>query len=317
MALPKRLIGALALAALLAPGTWLRTSQSDEGPVRMRIEQIAVPLMRPVPGWKLAGIWHYSSPHPQFGGYSALLALDDGSLRAFSDRGYRFTFSAPGEGPTSFRIERQFPARAMHNLFWDIEAATRDRASGTYWIANEQTHAIHRFTAAHEHDGTRDLTGEVDWPDNAGIEAMVRLDDGRFIILPEYSQQGLIFAGDPLESGAPQSFTITLPEKDYAITGAKQLPDGRLLVLMRRVISPLRHGWPPFSSLLAVGDLPAAGGEFAPLISLRLNALVPRENYEGLAIRRREDGRVDVWVIADDNVSLFQRTLLLRLIHTP
>ena len=36
-----------------------------------------------------------------------------------------------------------------------------------------------------------------------------------------------------------------------------------------------------------------------------------------LALRPRDDGRVDVWVISDDNFSIMQRTLLAKLVFDP
>lgn len=288
------------------------------GTVAVCVEQIAALRVRPAAGWTVAGIWHLASDHLHFGGFSALIALDDGRLQAFSDRGYGLTFTPPdgGEGG-EYRIVRQFIDRALHYTFWDIEAATRDPATGTYWLATEQTHAIHRFAGNGTLGGTRDLTGLVDWSDNAGMEAMVRLADGRFIVLPEYDRTGLIFRADPVAGGAPKRFAIVSPAEGFAITGAKQLPDGRLLVLMRDVVSPASDGWPPFASLLAIGEVPEAGGTFAPQITLDLAGAVPRENYEGLALRERADGRIDVWIVADDNFSLFQRTLLVKLVFAP
>ncbi len=41
---------------------------------------------------------------------------------------------------------------------------------------------------------------------NSGIEAMVRLADGRFVVLPENNRTGLIFAADPVDGGKPASF---------------------------------------------------------------------------------------------------------------
>ena len=53
------------------------------------------------------------------------------------------------------------------------------------------------------------------------------------------------------------------------------------------------------------------------MIALDLATVVPRENYEGLALRERADGAVDVWLISDDNMSVMQRTLLAKLRFDP
>jgi hypothetical protein len=315
-------IAALAVAAMCAPGTWLRSEVSRDPPETIALAQIAAVAPTASPQWELSGIWQYQAEGSSFGGFSALLALNGDRLRAFSDRGYRFTLTEPDVAdptPEGARlgVSVQLVAPGRGNELWDIESATRDPVNGTYWLGYEQSHAIHRFTVASKPDGVRDLTGEVDWPDNSGIEAMVRLDDGRFVVLPEGLPRGLLFAGDPVDGGAAQAFAITTPAPGFVITGAKQLPDGRLLVLMRKVEWPTRQTWPPFGSLLAIGEVPQPGGRFAPAVTLRLEGVLPRDNYEGLAVRARADGRVDVWIISDDNLSVFQRTLLAKLVFDP
>jgi hypothetical protein len=86
-----------------------------------------------------------------------------------------------------------------------------------------------------------------------------------------------------------------------------------LLLLMR----DLAWAYPIFTSRLAIGAVPRAGGVFAPKTVLQLDPTIPRENYEGLAVRPRKDGRIDVWVFSDDNLSVMQRTLLAKLIFDP
>lgn len=307
---------------MVAPGTWLRSEVSRDPPDQIGVTQIAGPSATSAARWELAGIWHYQAEGLSFGGFSALLALKGDRLRAFSDRGYRFTLtepdvSRPAPEGAALGVRRQVVGAGWGDDLWDIESATRDPETGTYWLGYEHRHAIHRFTAASEANGVRSLYGEVDWPDNSGIEAMVRLGDGRFVVLPEGQPRGLLFADDPVEGSAAATFDVISPAEGYVITGAKQLPDGRLLVLMRRLVWPSRRAWPPFASLLAIGDPPQPGGRFAPTIALHLGSVLPPDNYEGLALRKRADGRVDVWIISDDNLSIFQRTLLAKLIYAP
>ena len=314
----RRLIAALAVAVMCAPGTFVRSEVPLTVRSRIDIAPIAAPRSADTPGWAVAGVWHYTADSTRFGGFSALSTLGPDGLRAFSDRGFHMTITAPEQpGKAHARLNRQLVQPGMEWDLWDIESVTRDPATGTYWLGFEHLHTIHRFTIASAADGLRDLTAEVDWPQNAGIEAMVRLDDGRFVILPEDQNEGLLFAGDPVAGGAPQRFGIRVPGRRFAITAAQQLPDGRLMVLLRKVVWPSSAAWPPFASALAIGDVPRAGGVFAPQIVLRLDDLLPRENYEGLALRPQADGRIAVWLIADDNISVFQRTLLAKLLFTP
>jgi hypothetical protein len=265
----------------------------------------------------LTGVWEIAAPVPPFGGFSALLDRGEAGFTAFSDRGWRLDFAPPGARSPSPRYRPVFADRLAQQRFFDIEAAVHDPATGRLWLASENNHAIHRLAADGTPAGSRALAGIADWGRNAGIEAMVRLADGRFILLPEGAESGLIFADDPVAGGAPATFRITLPGQGYAITDAAVLPDGRLMVLLRKLVSPLAGAWPPFASIIAVGDVPQAGGAFAPGVILPLEGVLPPENYEGLALRTEGDGAVTVWLMADDNLSAFQRTLLARLVFTP
>ncbi|WP_086606770.1 esterase-like activity of phytase family protein [Erythrobacter donghaensis] len=301
------------MALLCAPGTWVRTPLPNTAPRDVAVTRLQGPGLTGTPGWDIAGVWEYDAESLMFGGYSALLALSGDRLRAFTDRAFRMTLIAPDEDDPQERIDRQLVAREDANHLWDIESATRDPATGRYWLGYENRHTIHRFTREGIIDGKRDLTGEVDWGDNGGAEAMTRLADGRFVILPEGGREGVIFAYDPVEGAPMQRFAFRNPAPGFAATDMAQLPDGRLLVLMRDVV----WAWPAFTSLIAIGPPPQAGGVFAPEKVLQLDPAIPRENYEGLTLRPRADGRIDVWLISDDNLSVMQRTLLVKLIFDP
>lgn len=316
----KRVIAALGVAAMCAPGTFVRTDIPERLPLEIAVARVAGPSATAAPGWTLAGVWRYSDEHREFGGFSALLALEDGRLRAFSDRGSRFTFVEPGTdaaqregGSAAPPFALQAVERGYADKLWDIESATRDPATGRYWLGFEAFHAIHRYTPASEPDRVRSLGGEVDWPDNEGAEAMLRLSDGRFMVLPEGGDTGLLYPGDPVGGASPARFAVRRPVSGYAATDLSQLPDGRVLLLMRNTVVAL----PPFDTLLALGPPPRAGEVWAPEVALHLHRAIPRENYEGLAVREMADGRVAVWIISDDNLSAMQRTLLARLVFDP
>jgi hypothetical protein len=312
-----RLLAAFAVALVCVPGTFLRTDVPTKPPRAITVTEVQGAGATPAPAWQLAGVWQYRGEGLLFGGFSALLATHDHQLRAFSDRGARFSLTEPDRpAPRPDArpdVVRQLVARADANDLWDIESATRDPVSGRYWLGYENHHAIQRFTVASAPDGKRDLDKEVDWLANSGAEAMVRLRDGRFIVLPEGKDYGLIYASDPVEGAKPQRFAFRNHAPGFAVTELVQLPDGRLLLLLR----DLAWAYPMFTSRLAIGTVPDTAGVFAPMTVLQLDPTIPRENYEGLAVRPREDGRVDVWVMSDDNLSVMQRTLLAKLIFDP
>jgi hypothetical protein len=314
------LLAALALG--LAPGTWLRTDvvQGLDAPITLRA--IDEPGEIPPAGWALQGVWQYEGEGLLFGGYSALLALDDGVLQAFSDRGGRLTFAGPDVASGSDAQARmaEQPVDPQHQIaLTDIEAATRDPQTGKYWLAFEGLHAIQRYGADGEVEGLRNLAEEVDWPGNAGAEAIVRLHDGRFLVISEWGGEVLLYPGDPLSGAAPLAIGFQPPPGDFSITDAAELPDGRIMLLLRRVARVM----PPFEARIAIADwpVPDPSGEFtavlAPEIVLDLTAIIPPDNYEGLAVRERSDGALDIWVISDDNLSVMQRTLVAKLRFDP
>lgn len=315
----------LLLAAALAPGTWLRTATSTGFNEPITLQPVAEPGAAPPPGWSVEGLWRYDSEGRLFGGFSALLALDDSHLRAFSDRGATFTFVSPDRPRppdragsairAAPRLSYQSTDKAFANDLWDIESAARDPTTGRFWLGYENTHAIQRFTAASQPDGVRLLGDEVEWSVNSGAEAMVRLADGRFLVIPESGGEALLYPADPVSGVKPMALRYVPPAGKFGITDAAQLPDGRIMLLLRRVSWSL----PTFDGRIAIAALPRAGQaqELRPAIALDLTAVIPRDNYEGLALRERSDGAVDVWVLSDDNFSVIQRTLLARLRFDP
>ena len=306
----RRLLLTAAIALGLAPGTWWRTHMPADPPQEMTVTPVDHDSGLP-DGWRLAGLWEIESRAIQFGGFSALVPVTGTKLQAWSDRGWSLEFAAPQAG----RMDMRFAPQAVESDFGlrvlDIESATRDVRTGRTWLGFEFEHALHRIAADGTPDGVRDLTGEVEWPANAGAEGLVRLEDGRFLLFPERANEALIFRGDPVEGAEFTAFRVEWPREDYAVTDAGLLPDGRVLLLMR----DLAWATPPFSTFLAVGDPGdiAPGGVWKPEELLDLDAVLPRENYEGLAVILAPGDVVDIWLISDDNFSAFQRTLVAKL----
>ena len=159
------------------------------------------------------------------------------------------------------------------------------------------------------------------WSPQYGAESMVRLPDGRFIVVSEEfaphsfaaKHLTLIFPGDPTDADAPQPAEGELTaDASYRPTDMVRLPDGRMLVLLRRLLWPMPMR---FSCRIALAD-PAElwrDGQWRARTLARLDPPLPTDNFEGLALRPRGDGKLDVWVIADDNRGATQRTILLKL----
>lgn len=301
----------------LAPGTWVRPPLPPAD-TRQIVSFHALPIPKVDLGpLEPVGAWELDSPNSNFGGYSALAALGDGTLLAASDKGSMMHFAPPGGPPSGVRIGYfgQDGNRPKWQL--DIESMARDPMSGRVWLGFEGSNRIERFDAGFRAPATVQPDAMHDWPSNQGPEAMVRLADGRFVVIAEGTHRwagsevpGLLFASDPVDRVAPVAFRFAPPD-GYKPVDLAQLPDGRVLILLRKVV----WGLPPhFAGKLAVAD-PAtirAGQVWHATPLADLSAPLPSDNYEGLAVVP-DDAGTTLWLISDDNDSIFQRTLLLKL----
>lgn len=308
-----RTVFVVIVALVLGTLTWGRS------PVSLRPSQdfTAEPVEIPAPpegqesDLQVTGIWDISGSGAGFGGLSALIAMPGDQLRSFSDRGWQITFQLGPDGPGEMTAAQVIPQADLASRLFDIESATTSADGESYWLGYEALHAIHRFTPDDSPDGLRDFRGELRVPLNEGIEAMVRLTDGRFVIFPERGPLGYLMADDPVSGAELEEVPVTWPVAGFKPTDAAQLPDGRVMVLMRRFsMDPL----PKFESLIAIGDAPRSGEDWEPEVFANLDDLVPPENYEGLAIRELAGGDAEIYLISDDNFSAFQRTLLVRMV---
>lgn len=311
----RKVVLLLVLIVGLAPGTWLRSPADRRQILHVGALQVAEVDLGPL---DLAGAWVLDSPHDSFGSYSALAALDDGSLLAASDRGSMLRFAPPGARRAQVRIGYfgQDPSQPKWKL--DIESMTRDPASGRLWLGFEGSSRIERFDEGFRRRASIRPRAMEDWSGNEGPEAMVRLSDGRFVVLAEGTGRGLdaatpglLFPSDPVAGAEPLAFRF-VPPAGYRAVDMAQLPDGRVAILLRKVV----WGIPPeFAGKLMTADPRTirAGEPWRAEPLADLVAPLPSDNYEGLAIRPDGNGGAVLWLISDDNGAFWQRTLLLRL----
>lgn len=323
MLVAMRCLARILLCALLLALVWLRSPvppANHDGRIRLQSLSLAS-LPPPGPDMVLEQAWQLDSSDEHFGGYSALLAVDGGRFLAISDRGRELTFRDPAAGPLEGRMRWFATHAAFDKRMFDAEAVTRDPASGNVWVAYEQNNRILRVSP----DGSIRAIAPAamaQWPSNSGPEAFIRLADGRFIVLAEHREgwrrdggPALLFPGDPLDGEPPIRFTFAPPE-DYLPVDMAQLPDGRVLILLRALLYRLP---PRFSGALLLAD-PAdirQGGTWRGRMVARLDQPIPSDNFEGLAIVPGKQGAVTLWIISDDNRAVTQRTLLLKLRWTP
>ena len=314
----KRLLLLTTVALGLAPGTWLR-SQIPE-PVRagdVLFQRLPLEQGR-IGAVDVLGVWRLTSDDPSFGSYSALAATGPGTFLAVSDRGQRLSFAFGGNRWSVSGIGRYDKGSHWQDKFaTDVEALTRDPDTGTLWAAFEGMNAIERRDAGRASPETTRPDAMADWGGNSGPEAMARLADGSFLVIGEGASGWLdrdfpllVFADDPVTGVESEEYRFRAPE-GFRPTDMSVLPDGRVIVLIRRVAI----GIPPyFETALLVAD-PAEIASGAPLEGRRIATFAPpfpSDNYEGLAVEPGDGYPVTLTMISDDNDAVYQRTLLAR-----
>jgi len=320
----RRFLALLILVLGLAPGIlWRDEPVRWTGGLDLKIIRLGIPpqdeYAKHLGPFELEAIWLMTSPKEGFGGFSSFLPPRGGEITTISDKGGQLHFSLPGGPGGEPQFRRTYEARKMWPFFNDIEAATRDPLSGKVWLASEGRNAVARFGPDMRFEGLVMPASISGWGQNSAIEAMTRLPDGRFVVLREAfagwfenrEHDALVFDSDPVEGAAARPFKVSGPAS-FSPTELAKLPDGRLLVLFRRPVWPLPVR---FAGRIAIGDpRQIKEGKVWQLHEVaRLTSTLPMDNFEGMAVESRPDGRLNVWLISDNNNSIFQRTLLWKL----
>jgi hypothetical protein len=286
-----------------------------------------VPLDPTNPAQRRAGALTYlggvrlSSSDPAFGGFSEMTVVGD-RFTLLSDAGNVVRFRmGPDWHPTelSFGDLPGGPGTGASKLDRDSESMTRDPATGKIWVGFEGANAIWRYDASLTHVEAGVAPAAMrDWDSNGGAESMVRLHDGGFIVIAEttrppgsprqHARIALRFTGDPTDKASRAFAFIYVPPEGYDPSDMTELPDGRLLVLNRRVT--IRE-W--FSARLVLLDPRAirpgarvSGSEIATIA-----APMTRDNFEALGVTQ-EGGATILWIATDDNLEPFEQSLLMK-----
>jgi hypothetical protein len=312
-----RILLVLAAFPLLTTFAPLELFSEPVPPERTTLRMTPVPLderdpvRRQVGRLVYLGGWHIQSNDPRFGGVSAM-HVDGGEVTALSDAGSVIRFRVGGAEASIAPIAAG-PGRSAEKGDRDAEAMAV--AGRRLWIAFEGANQVWRYGRR----SWRRLASAAPpamkrWSINSGSEAMLRLEDGRFLVFAEGAGRSggtsaaLLFDGDPAEEGTKATALRYRPPEGYRITDAALLPGGGMLFLNRRFAIPA--GFTAKLTLMPPQalrrDSVLAGAEIA-----HLEAPVAADNMEALSVTR-EEGRTIVWIASDDNLNPIQRTLLLK-----
>lgn len=275
------------------------------------------PARRQIGALTFLGGVSLTSRDDAFGGFSSLSVLGD-----------RFMLLSDGGNVVRFRMDAAFrvsephfgdlpagPARGWEKRDRDSESMTVDPASGAVWVGFERYNQIWRFSPGFTRPVAHAAPDAMArWEQNGGPESLVRLHDGRFVVIAETDRHArptrdlLLFAGDPVS--VPDSALVAFyrPPDGYDPSDATELPDGRIVVLNRQFALPFR--WSAALTVIDVRGLKAGqivtGREIA-----RFAAPLTVDNFEGLAITREGPATI-LWMVSDDNQLFLQRTLLMK-----
>ncbi|MCJ2182840.1 esterase-like activity of phytase family protein [Novosphingobium sp. 1949] len=325
----RRTIALLVLIAGLLVPIWVRSPKIRLGPwQRLTVTHQPIPdrerLARYLKPFRLEQALRFEGS--QAGGYSSLIAFDSRHFLTVSDNGrwLRFDFARPGR--VGYTFGNVAFAQAAHDKeSRDVESSVLDRVHGGLWLGLEGQNAIVRTDLSLVEQRRVQPAAMHHWGENTGPEAMAHLADGRFIVVRETAlagtgnrrHEGVLFAsGDPTRDPRSQPFVFDGP-RNFSVVDMAQMPDGRVLVLMRRLawIAPLR-----FAGRIVIAD-PSQIREGKVWASQQVAVLasdMPIDNFEGIAVSPGAHGRLDVWLISDDNfLRVVQKTLLWKLSVDP
>jgi len=307
----------IAALPLLATITWPPPPLPPPGPGDgvMLVTRVALdandPGRRRVGALRFLDGWALASADDRFGGISAL-HVEGGAVTAISDTGMVIRFPVPGaRARLPVRFDPLVEGRGTRTRKENRDSEAMLIRDGQMWIAFERHNMIWRYDRATLRAQAAARPPPMRrWGSNSGAEALVRLADGRVLVLAEGRSAGatsdaVLFAGDPAVAGTRSARLRYHRPAGFRATDAALLPDGRILILNRR------FGWLDGLSARLVAARIGLGGVIAGTEIAALAAPLTIDNLEALSVVR--DGDPPIMSIAsDDNFSPLQRPLLLK-----
>lgn len=262
--------------------------------------------------------YRLTSPDQAFGGFSSL-SVEKDRFTLLSDGGNIVRFRLDSAGRLSERSFAELPAgpgSGWSKTDRDSESMTRNPHTGQIWLGFERANAIWRFGPGFAHaERHANPPAMRDWPENGGPEAMVRLRDGRFLVISEiqrvrgYStREGLLFSHDPTTSDRRGFRFVYKTRPDFSPTDIAELPSGDFILLNRHF--RWRRGFEATVSIISRRAIRPGAYVRSEEIA-RFEQPFLHENFEGIAVVPDEKGTA-IWIVSDDNQSMLQQSLLLK-----
>ena len=262
------------------------------------------------------------SPDPLFGGFSSIAFLDAQRFLAIGDKGTALSARLVyNEGRPAGVDQVRFgflPGLSENMPEWQRDAEGFDLRGDEALVSFEGDARVMRYGLIDGEPrrvlGRLSLNKDIRSANraNKGLEAIAVAPDGtafagRVLLLSEAVVDGRI-RGWILSDGATEPFS--LPQSgDLLATDAAFTADGDLLVLERSF--SLLGGLVIQVRRVRAEHLVAGRVEVMDTL-LRATLAQSIDNMEGIAVQSMPDGGSLVTLISDDNLSVFQRTLLLQ-----
>ncbi len=254
------------------------------------------------------------SSHPDFGGLSGMWLDEAGErLVAVGDNGWvwRASLRHDAEGGL-IDIDGWSGARIADAPSSDGEALAGDDIHQGVLVAYEGRHAFQRLSLPdlEPSPGGLPVPGGLGGPSNSGMEALADLGDGRFLAMAEGggAPGGRGLSAWILERSGPRSLIYQVAT-GFAPTGADRL-DNDIYVVERQF--SLLGGFRSQISRLSMDQL-SGDAPMVPHILATFRYGDIGENFEAIETRKAPDGRTLFYLLADDNFSFLQQTVLLQL----
>lgn len=254
---------------------------------------------------KLERVMVLSSTDVRFGGFSALLKVDDGFL-SLTDQGHiaRFSNDFSRVNLAPLRKRKGDPLEGKEKTDAESLALGPD---GQVYVAFERDHRVLPYdVTGHRSDKKVKLPKTVkDLKINSGLEAIETLQDGRLVLLAEgRSKEAETDLWVQTETG--WTYTRLPLYDDFRPTGLTRLPNSDDLILLERFYKTFEGVRIRLSKL----DIEQA----ERTILAELGPPLPLDNFEGITAVNDDTGQTRLFLISDDNFSSLQRTLVMELV---
>jgi hypothetical protein len=267
------------------------------------------------------------SSNSEFGGLSGLdFTSESVEFISVSDKGYWFSGKLRhnedghliGLTNAEYSPIPNLDRQSGTKIFTDAESVVRS-SDGSYYVGFERHHRVLKF--ANPHDPSVTGTEFVNYSvfknlppskSNKGIESLTTLPNDRLLLLTEDVSSGADqTTGWIVDENNPQELlTITYQTfGSFKPTDMTTLPNGDILVLER--------SYNPFSGAAArITKIKSESVVPGKMIVATELAIIKRpltvDNFEGIAHRVDEQGKVEIYILSDDNYNSRQRTLLMQ-----